>query len=162
MALTKQKKEEIVRDLEEKMKGAKSIVFVNFHKLPVSDATALRKSLRAEGVGYRVAKKTLIKRAIGSIKVEGDMPSLEGEVAIAYGEDLVAPAREVYNFQKNHKENIRILGGVFESRYMSEAEMLSIATIPPIKTLYAQFVNLINSPIQRFAVVLDQIAKSKA
>jgi ribosomal protein L10 len=39
--------------------------------------------------------------------------------------------------------------------------MTAIAAIPSQKTLYAQFVNLINSPIQRFAVVLDAIAKTK-
>jgi hypothetical protein len=39
---------------------------------------------------------------------------------------------------------------------------LSIATIPPLQTLRGMFVNIINSPIQRFAVALDQIAKKNA
>ena len=38
---------------------------------------------------------------------------------------------------------------------------MEIAMIPSREVLYAQFVNLINSPIQQFVVVLDQIAKSK-
>ncbi len=162
MALTKQKKGEILKELEGLVQGAKSIVFVNFHRLTVADATVLRKNLREQGVGYKVAKKTLVIRALGSLKTAGELPPLDGEMAIAFGEDLIAPAREVYNFQKTHKESLKILGGVFESRYMNEAEMLSIATIPPLQTLRAMFVNLINSPIQRFVVALDQIAKSKA
>jgi ribosomal protein L10 len=44
---------------------------------------------------------------------------------------------------------------------MDAAAMMSIATIPPLQTLRGMFVNLINSPIQRFAVVLDQIALAK-
>ncbi len=125
------------------------------------DSTDLRKKLRDNGVGYKVAKKTLLKRALESEKIEGDMPSLDGEVAIAFAKDLIAPAREVYSFQKDHKENISILGGVFEGKFMNKEAMMSIATIPPIKVLYGQFVNLINSPIQRFAVVLDQIAAKR-
>jgi len=39
---------------------------------------------------------------------------------------------------------------------------MEIAMIPNREVLYAQFVNLINSPIQRFAVVLNEIAKSKS
>jgi ribosomal protein L10 len=39
--------------------------------------------------------------------------------------------------------------------------MMEIAMIPSREVLYAQFVNLINTPIQQFAVVLDQIAKNK-
>jgi ribosomal protein L10 len=45
---------------------------------------------------------------------------------------------------------------------MNKEKMTEIAMIPGRDTLYAQFVNLINSPIQRFAVVLDQIAKNKS
>ena len=50
---------------------------------------------------------------------------------------------------------------MFEVKYMNASEMMSIATIPPLQTLRGMFVNLINSPIQRFAVVLDQIALTK-
>lgn len=162
MAITKEKKIEIVKDLESAIKGVKSIVFVNFHKLPVKDTTILRRSLREQGVGYKVAKKTLIKRALGTVKATGDMPELLGEVAIAFGKDELAPAREVYNFQKTHKESIAILGGVFEGRYLGKEEMLSIAQIPPLQTLRGMFVNLINSPIQRLVIALDQIAQKKA
>lgn len=162
MAITKEQKVEIVKDLESAIKGVKSIVFVNFHKLPVKETTILRRSLREQGVGYKVAKKTLIKRALDSVKATGDMPELGGEVAIAYGADELAPAREVYNFLKAHKGSIDILGGVFEGRYLAKEEMLAIATIPPLQTLRGMFVNIINSPIQRFVIALDQIAKKQA
>ena len=39
--------------------------------------------------------------------------------------------------------------------------MISIASIPTLQVLYGQFVNLINSPIQGFAMVLSEIAKQK-
>ena len=137
------------------------MVFVNFHKLPVKDTTPLRRSLREQGVGYKVAKKTLIKRALSTVKAEGEMPELGGEVAIAFGKDELAPAREVYNFVKTHKDSVQILGGVFEGKYLNKEAMLAIAMIPPLQTLRGMFVNLINSPIQRIAIALDQIAQTK-
>jgi len=161
MPITRKQKEEILAKATDALKGAQSTVFVNFHGLSVGDTTELRNSLREQNVGYMVAKKTLVKRALESTKVEGDQPELEGELAIAYGEDLIVPAREVYAFQNKHKDSISIIGGIFEGRYMSKDEMLDIATIPPMPVLYGQFLNLINSPIQRFAVVLDQIAKKQ-
>ena len=160
--ITKEKKVEIVKDLESALKGVKSIVFVNFHKLPVKDTTILRRSLREQGVGYKVAKKTLIKRVLETVKATGEIPDLAGEVAIAYSKDELASSREVYNFQKTHKESIQILGGIFEGRYLGKEEMLSIAQIPPLQTLRGMFVNLINSPIQRFVIALDQIAQKKS
>lgn len=161
MPITLDKKKQLVATLEKALKGAKSVVFVKFDKLKVADVNNLRRSLQKEKVGYQVAKKTLLKRALDTNKVSGDLPEIPGQIAIAYSEDLLAGAREVFAFQKSHKENVSIVGGVFDGRYMSQEEMVSIATIPPLQTLRGMFVNLINSPIQRFAVVLDQIAAKK-
>ncbi len=161
MPITLDKKKNLVAGLEKSLKGSTSAVFVKFNKLRVADANAFRRSLQKENVGYVVSKKTLIKRALDAQKIDGTMPELEGQIGIAYGNDLLAPSREVFAFHKGHKENVVIVGGVFEGKYMNASEMLSIATIPPLQTLRAMFVNLINSPIQRFAVALDQIAISK-
>ena len=161
MPITLDKKKELVASLEKSLKGANSVVFVKFDKLKVADVNTLRRTLQAQKVGYQVAKKTLLKRALSTHGVSGDLPEIPGQVAIAYSTDLLAGAREVFAFQKGHKENISIVGGVFEGKYMNASEMMSIATIPPLQTLRGMFVNLINSPIQRLAVALDQIAQTK-
>ena len=161
MAVLKAKKKEVLDMISDLADKSKSIVFVNFHGLTVSDATDLRRKLRAEGVGYTVAKKTLAKKAFAEKKYSGTMPELTGELAMAYGEDLIAPARGVNEFQKKFEGKISILGGVFESKYMTKSEMEVLANIPPKQTLYGMFVNLINSPIQRMAIVVSEIAKVK-
>lgn len=161
MAITKEKKIELVDKITKAIKGSKSVVFANFHNLNVYDEQAMRRALRKEGVGYLVVRKTLAKIALKNAGVTGTMPEFVGELAIVYGEDLTGPAREFFTFQKKYNDNVKIVGGVFEGKFMTQGEMEAIALIPSQKTLYAQFVNLINSPIQRFAVVLDQIANTK-
>ncbi len=162
MAISKAKKGEIVDKLSRALKSAKSLVFVNFHGLKVSDATELRRALKAQGVSYAVTKKTLTKRVLDAEKFEGSLPELTGELAMAWSEDLVAPAREVYGFQKKFPEGLKILGGVFEGKYLSKSEMEGIATIPSPQVLRGMFVNIVNSPIQRFAIALNEIAKTKS
>ena len=103
-------------------------------------------------------KKEIIEKVSDLLK---DMPAIFGETAMAYGADLVAPAREVLNFQKKYKDNLSIVGGIFDGKYMSKEEMMAIALIPSQQTLYAQFVNVINSPIQGFVVALSKIAEKK-
>jgi len=158
MAINKEKKKEIYEKTQGIIKDSGSIVFVNFHGLGVSDSTQLRNNLREEGSSYSVVKKTLVKKALDESSIEGEMPELDGELALAYGEDLIAPARGVYQFQKKHKENISILGGIFEGSFMNQEKMLSIAQIPAPQILRGQFVNLINSPIQGFVIALSKIA----
>lgn len=161
MAITKAKKKEIVEKASDILEKGKSFVFVNFTKLQVNDGNAMRKELRGKGIGYFISKKTLLQRALSQAKVEGNLPALDGQIALAYGEDLLAPAREVYAFEKKLKDSIKIIGGIFEGGYFDREQMLSIATIPPQEVLRGQFVNIINSPIQRFVIALDQIAQKK-
>jgi large subunit ribosomal protein L10 len=162
MAISREKKGVIVDKMSTALKGAKSLVFINFHGLKVSDATAMRRALKSEGVSYAVTKKSLTKRILSDEKFEGIVPELSGELAMAWSEDLIAPARGVYGFQKKFPEALSILGGVFEGKYMSKVEMEGIATIPTTDVLRGMFVNIINSPIQRFAIALGQIAEKKS
>ncbi len=161
MALNKAKKGEILEKLKIAAKKAKSIVFVHFKGLNVADTTNLRRALTGEGISYTVAKKSLMGKALEDLKVEGTEPELPGEVAWAYGEDLVAPARNIFEFQKKFPENLSILGGVFEGKFMNREEMMNIASIPSLSVLHGKFVNIINSPIQRLVIGLKAIADKK-
>lgn len=162
MPLTRAKKEEVVEDLKGIAESSKNITFVNFKGLNVEKANQVRKQLRESGVHYLVAKKSLIKKALNDVGVSGELPSLEGEIAIAYsGDDHIAPAREVYYFQKKEGGVLSIAGGVFDGRFMDATEMTEVASIPSRQVLYGQFVNLINSPLQGLVIALDGIAQKK-
>ena len=161
MAITKEKKKIINENLSTILDSANTIVFVNFHGLGDVDEGKVRNALREAGVSYYVAKKTLIRRALDARGYEGDIPTMEGELALVSSGDQVAPAREINEFVKKHEDNLSIQGGVFEGRYMNASEMMEIANIPSEQTLYAQIVNVINSPIQGFVMALSEIAKKK-
>ena len=161
MPINKNKKTEIIAKVSDLLKDSKSVVFFNFKGFSVKNTIEMRRELRKSQVGYLVAKKTLAKRAFDEAKIAGDFPHLVGETALAFSSDLTAPAREVYNFQKRFKDNLAIVGGIFDGKYMNQEEMLAIALIPSQQTLYAQFVNVINSPIQGLVMALDGIAKKK-
>jgi len=162
MAISKEKKKEIFDDIKSIIEKSKSVVFVNFHGLGVGETTELRRKLKGDDSGYFVAKKTLIKKVLEEIKPEGELPELNGELSLAYSEDLTAPARGVYEFQKNKEDKISILGGIFEGKYMDKVAMTGIASIPSTPVLYGQFVNVINSPIQGLVIALNKIAEKKA
>ena len=162
MAKTKQQKQEITARLEDAFKTAASSVFVSFTKVNVADESAMRKSLREEGIKYFVAKKTLIARALKAVGHEQEL-QMEGEIAVAYSVskdgDASAPARLVYEFTQKLKDKLAIAGGIFEGVLRDALAMNEIATIPAMPVLRGRFANVINSPLQRFAVVLSEVAK---
>lgn len=161
MAITRQKKEEIVAKVADITKSAKTLVFANFKGLTVAEQNEMRKALRAQGIGYTIAKKSLLKRGLDSAKYEGTAPALDGEIGLAYGEDELAPARELATFVKKFGEHLSLVGGVFGGKFVDKAEIVSIAAIPGLDTLRAMFAQIVNSPRSRFAVVLSEVAKTK-
>ena len=162
MAISKDKKREILAKLTDALKEATSIAFVGFNKLSVGDASRLRRELSGMGVRYLVAKKTLLRLALKERGYEGQSPELPGEVALAWTtEDVTAPARGVYDFGKKLKGALVLLGGVFENAFADKEKVMAIATIPPMPVLRGMFVNVINSPLQRFAIALNEVAKLK-
>ena len=160
MAITKAKKQDILAKLEGIKKDSASIVFVNFKGVTVKDTTAMRRTLREVGVGYFVAKKTLIAKAFEGA-FTGEIPTLTGEIAVAYSIDAIAPAQQVKEFAKKYKEAIAIAGGIFQGVYKNKAEMTEIASIPSLQVLRGMFAQLVNSPRQRFAVVLSKVSETK-
>src|SRR3989344_2850217 len=164
MAKTKEQKMEIVKKVEEALKGATS-VFVHFTGISVTQESALRRALRGEGLGYMVAKKTLIGRALNNLGHSGEI-DLKGEVAVAYtagAEDQTAAPRRIHALGKEIGEGkLTILGGLFEGKLVDAAMMQQLATIPGMETLRGMFANVINSPRARFAIALSEVSKTKS
>lgn len=162
MAITKAKKTEIFDRLKDAIKNSASVVFVNFHGLSSNEANEIRSTLNKENVSYFVAKKTLTRKVLEEAGITGEQPEFEGELGIVYGPDVLSSAKNVYTYQKKLDNKISILGGIFEGRFAGKEEMVALAQVPPLQTLRAQFVNIINSPIQGLVISLSEIAKKKS
>ena len=170
MATTRQKKETILQGLAGQFKEAQMVIFVNFHGLSTAATRKLRKLLRTTGSQYKVAKKTLIKKAMEALNVVGDTPNLEGEIALIFGADnLPTVAKSLIKFIKENKE-MAISGGILENKFIGSKMVSELAAIPTREILLAKLVYVINSPRQRlvgalggdlrkFANILSQIRK---
>lgn len=161
MAITKEKKVAISAKLDSIKNDASAVVFVRFNGVSGTDMTEMREDLRARGVEYFVAKKTLMKRAFAD-HYTGTMPELEGEIAVAYSTDTMAPAQVIKEYTGKFKDNLAIVGGMFQGAYKNAEEMTEIASIPALPILRGMFVNVINSPIQGLAVVTSAIAEKRS
>jgi large subunit ribosomal protein L10 len=163
MAKTKAQKQEIIEKLQGAIKESSSSVFVHFSGLSVADESAMRRSLREQSVRYTVARKTLMRRALSALGLAHEELPLEGEVAVAYGggTDATAAARLINEFGKKLAGKLTIVGGVFEGVLKSQVQMQEIATIPSLDVLRGMFAQVINSPRQRTAIALAEVAKKK-
>lgn len=164
MALNKQQKTKQIESIKEKLSNQKSMVFVDFAKVPSKEMFSLRKTLKENGCNLKIAKKTLVRIAFGQSNISfwnKIKSSIPGQLAVVFGvEDEIAPARIANNFAKT-QENLKILGGIFEKRFIDREKVLILASIPPRNELLARLVGSIYSPVSSFVRVLNKIKESK-
>lgn len=164
MALNKQQKTKQIDSVKEKIAQQKSVIFVDFAKVPSKDMFNLRKTLKESGCNLKVAKKTLVRIAFGQSGVafwNKMKASIPGQLALVFGiTDEIAPARIANQFAKT-QENLKILGGIFESRFIDKARVLELANIPPRNELLSRLLGSISSSTTKFVRVLDKIRESK-
>lgn len=161
MALTKDQKKKQVESFKEKIANQKSIVFVDFSKVASDKMFSLRKKLKEEGCNMKIGKKTLIRVAFGQSGIsfwQKMKKSIPGQLALVFGiEDEISPARIANQFAKDN-ENFKILGGIFDKRFVEKDRVLVLANIPTRKELLGRLVGSIASPMSSFVRVLDKIA----
>lgn len=155
MAITKEKKQEIIKELGEKIDKQKSVVFIDYAGTSVKDLSLLRKGLRQSGNELKIAKKTLINRAFEEKKKDLNIRDLGGQVGVVFGyEDEVSSSKNVYEFSKTH-ETVKILGGLLEGNFYGVSDIVKIAELPSREQLLGGLIGTLNAPISNFAYVLS-------
>ena len=155
MAISKSKKNEILHELTQSFKDAKSVMFSKYSGISVSDFSKVRSTLRESNVECRVAKKTLIKLAAKELGVE-ELPaeSLEGPIVVVFSyEDELSGAKLIDKMSKDFK-HLELTGGILEGEAFGPAEAKAYASIPSKEELYAKLLGSMRAPISGFHGVL--------
>ena len=150
MAISKDKKNELVADLTELLTNAKTTVYAKYQGLTVAELQELRKAAREAGVKIKVVKNRLVRVAMNQIAVykDADTTGLTGQLLYAISnEDEVAPAKVLANFAKTH-DALNLIGGFNDlGNALSEEDVKALAAMPSKNELIAQVVAQLLSPV---------------
>ena len=153
-------KQAYVADLKAKFESAVSGCVVAYGGINVENDTKLRKDLRENGVEYFVVKNTLLKRAAEIAGIEGLEPALSGTTAIALSaEDIIIAPKLLFKQTEAPDSTFAIKLGFIDGKVISKEEVEAYAKLPSKETLLSQLVFMLQSPIQRVAIALNEIAK---
>ena len=153
-------KQAIVAQLTEKIQKATAGVLVDYKGITVEEDTALRRECRESNVDYAVVKNTLLRFAFNNTGLSDLDDLLNGTTSLALCDDPVAPARVMADYAKKLGDNkFEIKGGFMDGKPVDLATIQSLASIPALPVLQAQFLGTMLAPITGLAVVLKQIAE---
>ena len=103
-------------------------------------------------------KKTLLGIAFGEKYAaiwKQAKESIPGQLAVVFGvQDEISPSKISVRFSAK-SENVKVLGGIFENRFIGKAEIIELSKLPSKEELLAKLVGSIASPMSGFARVLS-------
>jgi large subunit ribosomal protein L10 len=150
MALTKDKKNEVVSEVSDLLNTSKMTVIAKYTGTTVKAMQDFRRQARANGTTVRVAKNRLVKQAISRIDNLKDIDTgiLEGMLLYAFNpEDEVAPAQVIAAFRKV-QPTLEFVGAISsEGRFLSAEEVTALAALPSKQQLIAIVMATLTSPL---------------
>jgi large subunit ribosomal protein L10 len=150
MALTKNKKDEVVGEVSDLLKASRLTVVAQYQGTTVKAIQALRHQARENGTAVKVIKNRLVIKAVQANDVlkDVDTSALNGMLLYAFnGEDEVAPAQVLASFAKANP-TIQFVGAITaDGKFMSAADVTTLAALPGKNELIAQVVATLMSPV---------------
>ncbi|HLP29033.1 MAG TPA: 50S ribosomal protein L10 [Candidatus Didemnitutus sp.] len=172
--ITKEQKKVVVAELADMLREATSLFFVDFTGMTVATDQAFRNELRKKGVTMRVAKNTLIIRAladVGGYEIEDS--KFAGQTAVIFGgADPIAPAKIIRQyFEKGERPKLKV--AVVEGQVFDGTQLKQVSELPTREDLISAMIGSIHAPISGIvgsinavmrdvASLVEEVAKKKA
>lgn len=153
-------KKVVVSEISEKLKNAKSVVFVDYNCLTVAEVSALRNKLREAGCEYKVYKNTLIRKALNELGHNEFDNDLNGPTAVAFGNDETGAAKLMVAAAKEYDSKITLKSAFVDNSYVDANGVKALASMPSREELIAKLLGSMQAPLANFAGVLSNMLSS--
>jgi large subunit ribosomal protein L10 len=151
-----EKKSSVISDLEASLKASPGVYIADFSRVTVQVVTALRSNLRKKGMKMKVAKNTLIKRALDQAGIKGLEKHLVGPTAVIFSDDQdpMAPAKALVEFHKANEGMLPVKVVSIDGAAYPGTQLAALAKMPGKRELQASVVSLALGPGQKIAGII--------
>ncbi len=143
--MNRDEKETLVQQLNDSFSKAKIAILTDYKGLKVSVFEELRSELRKNNAEIRVAKNTLLRRAVTGTTFESMQDEFTGATAVAVSyDDPVAPAKVLVDFAKDNPQ-LEIRNACMGGKALSGADLAALAKLPSREVLLARMMSVMNA-----------------
>ena len=162
MAITRERKQAIVKHYRDLVGSSQGIVLASYSGLTVKDLERLRRKVRELGGEFHVVKNRLTRLTLKEAGLAVADEALEGSTAVGFARDEpLAVAKAIVDFSKE-SDKVKVKAGVVNGVVYDGAQMVRLAGLPPLPVLRAQLLGLFNTPATRLASILVMPARQMA
>jgi large subunit ribosomal protein L10 len=165
--MTKQQKNDVIEVLKGKFSQYNNFYITDTESLTVEQVTSLRSHCFDKQVEMKVAKNTLIKKALESLDAEkysGVMESLHKVTALMFSENPKDPAIILAGFRKTNNSERPVLKAAFINGdvFVGDNQLKALTQIKTKNELIGELIGLLQAPIQRVLGALQNREAAKA
>lgn len=164
--MTKEQKTEVIEILKGKFSQYNNFYVADTESLSVEQVGKLRRACFSKNVEMKVAKNTLIKKALESLDAEryaGVYDALHNVTALMFSENPKEPALIISSFRKESNGERPVLKAAFINGevYMGDKNLTTLTKIKTKNELIGEVIGLLQSPAKRVLSALLTHAEKK-
>lgn len=156
MAITKERKKELVDEYSQWLERSKALVVAQYAGMSMKDLDALRTKVREAGGEFHILKNTLAILAFQQAGISIPSQTFEGSTAVAFAfQDAPAMAKTMTEFAKT-SDSLKIKAGFLEKQPITVDGVKALADLPPLPVLRAQLLGTLLAPASQLVRLLAE------
>jgi large subunit ribosomal protein L10 len=162
LAITKEKKREIVDQYSKWIDQSKALVLTKYIGLTVPEMEQLRRDIREAGGEFHVVKNSLAKLAFEKAGLEIQLEHFLGDTAVGFAfEDAPSVAKAIVDFSED-TDFIQLKVGYLGDKLVGPEEIVALAKVPPLPVLRAQLLSMLQAPATKLSQILAEPGRQVA
>lgn len=162
MAVSKERKQEVLAEYDEWLKKSQAVILVEYTGAKMKDLDGIRARVRESGGEFHVLKNTLARRAFSAsgMNIPADLLVKSTAVSFAFT-DPASTAKALTDAMKG-KDFIKVKGGFMSGQSLDAAQVKSLADMPPLPVVRAQFLGVLQAPAGKLVRTIAEPARGLA
>ena len=162
MAITKEKKQEIVAQYGDWLERSQAIILTEYIGMKMKNLDELRAKVREAGGEFHICKNTLLRRVLDDAGMEINGEHFINTTAVGFAfEDAPALAKVMTDYAKE-SGLLNIKAGYLDGRLMNSSDVTSLANVPPLPVMRATLLSTILAPASQLVRTLSEPGRQVA
>lgn len=162
MAITRQKKDQVLAQYQAWLDQSQAVVLVEYTGLTVKQLDGIRAKVRESGGELHIVKNTLFRKVLKDQDIQVPQELFEKSTAMIFAfSDAAATAKALTEATKG-LEAVKLKGGLLEKQALSSAQVKALAELPPLPIVRSQLLGVLQAPASKLVRTIAEPARSLA
>ncbi len=162
MAISKQRKEEVLAEYTNWLKRSEAVILVEYTGVKMKDLDNIRSKVRDTGGEFHIVKNTLVRRAFKDTGMDLPEDYLVKSTAISFAfSDPASTAKALTDATKG-SEFVKVKGGFMSGQALSAAQVKALADMPPLPVMRAMLLGVLQAPAGKLVRTIAEPARGLA